>query len=333
MAYRQLALGCRCEFEFQIGLALVFAGISIGLGLALGSVHVGMAHLWQAMWHEGSTQNILIFWSIRFPRVASAFVCGSLLALSGALLQVLLRNPLADPYLLGVSGGASTAVLLLIFLDAPAWLLRPGALIGSLISIGLVLIVSLRTGGWRSDRLLLVGVALSAGFGAVITLILSLASNNNLKGMLFWLMGDLSQAGVPELALVVLVITSLAAIWLSPILNLLLLGDEKAATLGIALWPTKLAIFLIASFATAAAVIQAGTIGFVGLIIPHALRLVRVTDYRRLLPLSILVGGGFLCDADTLGRVLFSPVELPVGVVTALIGVPLFLLLLARKPA
>ncbi len=315
-----------------IGYAAVFAILSIGIGLALGGVHLTADRLWQAMWHKGSIEDILIFWKIRFPRVASAFVCGSLLSISGALLQVLLCNPLADPYLLGVSGGASTAVLLLMLFGLPAWLIRPGAVVGAFFSIGLVLIVSFRTGGWRSDRLLLTGVALSAGFGAIISLVLVLAPSTSVKGMLFWLMGDLSQAGMPTWAFLVLIITIIASMWLSPVLNLLLLGDAKAATLGIAVWPTKLAIFLIASIATAAAVTQAGAIGFVGLIVPHVLRLLDISDYRRLLPLAALVGGGFLCLTDTLARVMFLPSELPVGVVTALIGVPLFLVLLARNP-
>jgi iron complex transport system permease protein len=205
------------------------------------------------------------------------------------------------------------------------------ALLGALAAITVVFGLSIRAGSWNVHRLLLTGVVLSAGCSALISLLLVLAPAPELRGMLFWLMGDLSHAEniLPTLALLLL----LAALsqWQAGSLNVLSLGQLKAKTLGVAVWPLQTGIYFCAALATVCAVMLGGTIGFVGLIIPHLVRLLGVADHRWLLPLAILLGGSFLTAADTLSRTLWAPNQLPVGVLTALLGVPAMLLLLSRK--
>jgi iron complex transport system permease protein len=265
------------------------------------------------------------------PRVLAAFACGGLLALAGALLQVLLRNPLADPYILGVSGGGAVGALVGMLLGWSTLLVNLTSLAGALAVIALVFGLSFRTGDWNLYRLLLTGVVLSAGSTALITLILTLAPASDIKGMLFWLMGDVSRAEEVLPAWTVLIIVMAMSMLLSGSLNILSLGQIKAKTLGVAVLPLQLAIYFCASLATVAALMLAGAVGFVGLIIPHVIRLLGIHDFRWLLPLAVLLGGSFLTLADTLARTLWAPQQLPVGVLTALLGVPMLLILLSRK--
>jgi len=274
--------------------------------------------------------NAQILLELRLPRTATAFVTGALLAIAGALMQVLLRNPLADPYILGVSGGASVGALLALLLGAGAALLQTAAFIGALLSTLLVFVLARGRGNWNTTRLLLTGVVLAAGWGAVISLLLAISPASRIQGMLFWLMGDLSYAQVPVAGSLVLALTALAAIALAPSLNLLASGELRAASLGVEVNRLRLSLYLLASLATAAAVTQAGNIGFIGLIAPHMLRLAGARDYRLLIPGAALLGGALLCFADALSRSLIAPQLLPVGVLTALLGVPLFLFLLYR---
>jgi iron complex transport system permease protein len=247
------------------------------------------------------------------------------------LLQVLLRNPLADPYILGVSGGAAVGALTAMLLGWGLVLTNLISLLGALIAIAVVFGLSFRTGNWNLYRLLLTGVVLSAGCTALITLLLTLAPANNVKGMLFWLMGDVSRAEEILPAWITLLIVAIVSMIFSRNLNVLSLGQMKAKTLGVAVLPLQVGIYFCASLVTVAALMLAGAIGFVGLIVPHAVRLLGVNDYRWLLPLSILLGGCFLTLADTLARTLWAPQQLPVGVLTALLGVPMLLLLLSKK--
>ncbi len=275
-----------------------------------------------------------IVWQLRLPRVLAAFACGGLLALAGALLQVLLRNPLADPYILGVSGGAAVGALTAMLLGWGLVLVNLTSLAGALAAIAIVFGLSFRSGDWNLYRLLLTGVVLSAGCAALTTLILTLAPTSDVKGMLFWLMGDMSRAvGAEGLssAWVILVIVATISMIFSGSLNVLNLGQMKAKTLGVAVLPLQVGIYFGSALATVAALMLAGVIGFVGLIIPHVIRLLGINDYRWLLPLAMLLGGSFLTLADTLARTLWAPQQLPVGVLTALLGVPLLLLLLSRK--
>ena len=311
---------------FLIALALL-ALVSGALALAVGSVRVPLTEVFATLLGNGSNEVVR---SLRLPRALSGFACGGLLALSGALLQVLLRNPLADPYVLGVSGGASVGALLAMLFGFAAAGINGLAFAGALSAMLVVFGLSRGDGSWTQTRLLLTGVIVAAGCGAVVALLLSIAPDQQLRGMLFWLMGDLSQTGQPELMLAALALLVLLSLPFARELNLLARGADVALTLGVPVARLRFGVYLVASLATAVAVTQAGSIGFVGLIVPHLVRLAVGNDQRLLLPASVLAGGTLLVLADTLARSIIAPQQLPVGVLTALIGVPAFLLLLAR---
>jgi len=312
-------------------LLLAAAPLSLWFALSQGSLNIGAAELWRALLggHDNATAYLVIH-ELRLPRALSAFAVGGLLALSGALLQVLLRNPLADPYVLGISGGAAVATLLSMLAGLGSGWLRGNAFLGAMLSMLIVFGLSRAGSAWTQNRLLLTGVVVAAGWGAVISLILAIAPAAQVQGMLFWLIGDLSYASQPGVAITALVIGLAVSLWLARPLNLLMRGENVAATLGENPARLRLMIYLLASLLTAMAVTLAGSIGFVGLIIPHILRLAGGSDHRFLLPASVLFGGEFLTVADTLARSGAAPMQLPVGVLTALLGVPVFLFLLAR---
>ena len=311
---------------FPIALALL-ALASGALALAVGSVRVPLTEVFATLLGNGSNEVVR---SLRLPRALSGFASGGLLALSGALLQVLLRNPLADPYVLGVSGGASVGALLAMLFGFAAAGINGLAFAGALTAMLVVFGLSRGDGSWTQTRLLLTGVIVAAGCGAVVALLLSIAPDQQLRGMLFWLMGDLSQTGQPELMLAALALLVLLSLPFARELNQLARGADVALTLGVPVARLRFGVYLVASLATAVAVTQAGSIGFVGLIVPHLVRLAVGNDQRLLLPASVLAGGTLLVLADTLARSVIAPQQLPVGVLTALIGVPAFLLLLAR---
>jgi iron complex transport system permease protein len=286
---------------------------------------------------------VALLLSLRVPRVLTAFAVGALLALAGALMQVLLRNPLADPYVLGLSGGSAAGALLAMLAALhlgwpPQMVTAPGALIGAALAI--LLLFGLVRQSLRhlaispllsSQRLLLTGVMLAAGFGAIISLALSIAPDSQLRGMVFWLIGDLDDARLLPMAGAVLVLALIWALRHAPALNLLARGDSFAQLLGVPVLRLRVMALCAASVATAAAVAMAGTIGFVGLVVPHAVRLLVGNDQRRLLPAATLLGGAALTLADLAARTVAAPTQLPVGVITALVGVPVFLWLLARS--
>ncbi len=314
---------------FTVSLLLA-APLSLLFALRFGSLDTDWTSLWQAL--RGTTPDLAAaaILELRLPRAIAAFAVGGMLALAGALLQVMLRNPLADPYILGISGGAAVAALSALLLGLSGFWVNAGALGGALLSMFLVFGLS-RTGGpWTSNRLLLTGVVIAAGWGAIVSLLLALAPLAPLQGMIFWLLGDLSYSRSPAFGMLVLVVGLAVAYVFARPLNLLARGEAVAATLGENPARLRFAIYLLASLLTATAVTLAGSIGFVGLIIPHLLRLVAGTDHRFLLPNAVLLGGSFLTVADTLARSVVAPIQLPVGVITALIGVPVFLYLLAR---
>ena len=312
-------------------LLLAAAPLSLWFALSQGSLNIATTELWRALLggHDNATVYLVIH-ELRLPRALAAFAVGGLLALSGALLQVLLRNPLADPYVLGISGGAAVATLLSMLAGLGAGWLRGNAFLGAMLSMLIVFGLSRAGAVWTQNRLLLTGVVVAAGWGAVISLILAIAPAAQVQGMLFWLIGDLSYASQPGVAIVALLAGLAVSLWLARPLNLLMRGENVAATLGENPARLRLMIYLLASLLTAMAVTLAGSIGFVGLIIPHILRLAGGSDHRFLLPASVLFGGGFLTVADTLARSGAAPMQLPVGVLTALLGVPVFLFLLAR---
>lgn len=306
-------------------LLLLAAPASLLIALTFGSVVLSPAGFW-----DGDAQTLAIL-DLRLTRALSAFAVGGLLALAGMLLQVLVRNPLADPYILGVSGGAATGALLSLLLALPAAALLGNALAGALLSTLLVFALSRGPGAWSTPRLLLTGVVVASGWGALISALLALSPQQNLQGMLFWLMGDLGYARYPALGGGVLGLGVLLAWLLARPLNVLAHGEITALSLGINLTWLRLTLYILSSLLTAVAVTLAGTIGFVGLVIPHTLRLLGSTDHRRLVVHAALGGGAFLVIADTLARTLIAPLQLPVGAITAFLGVPLFLYLLARR--
>ncbi|HMU64482.1 MAG TPA: iron ABC transporter permease [Nitrosomonas sp.] len=313
-----------------IGL-FFFAIASLLVGISFGSVDISRPEIAQILSNPSEEPHAIIIWELRLPRVLTAFACGSLLALAGALLQVLLRNPLADPYILGISGGASVGALTAMILGWSTTSINIASSAGALTIIGLIFSLNFRSPTWNIYRLLLIGVVLSAACNAVITLLLALAPAHDTKGMLFWLMGDLSRSQASLSTWGVLIILCIISTLLASEFNVLSIGQLKARSLGIAVNILQILIFLIASIATVTALMQAGAIGFIGLLMPHAIRLVGVNDYRWLIPCVILLGGGFLVFADTLARTLWAPQQLPVGVLTALLGAPLLLVLLIRK--
>jgi iron complex transport system permease protein len=303
---------------------------SLILSLAIGSVDVGLGDILLSLSGADDNINQRIISELRLPRTLTAFTVGALLAIAGALLQVLLRNPLADPYILGVSGGAAVAVLLSMTAGLAGGWLMGSAMAGSLVSVLLVFGLSrLGTGNYQL-RLLLTGVIIAAGWGALISLILSLSPGRQIHGMLFWLTGDLSGIHTPIAGLVILFLGTAGAWVIARPLNLLARGESVAAALGEDPARLRNLVYFLASVLTATAVTLAGNIGFVGLVIPHLLRLSGTSDHRWLLPQCLLLGGSFLVLADALSRTLIAPQQLPVGVVTALVGIPLFLYLLIR---
>jgi iron complex transport system permease protein len=255
---------------------------------------------------------------------------GGLLAVAGVLMQVLLRNPLAEPYILGTSGGAAVAALLGMMLGWGALLIDVAAFAGAMTATLLVFSIAQGTGSWTPTRLLLTGVVLAAGFSATTTLLLALSPDQNLRGMLFWLMGDLSYSYAPQRLLWLLAILTLAGVAAARHLDVLSRGDLPAAILGLPVVPLRFIIFAVTALATAVSVTAVGVIGFIGLVIPHLIRLLAGSKHRVLIPAAALAGGSLLVIADTLARTILAPRQLPVGALTAAIGVPLFLLLMNR---
>ena len=309
-------------------LALLSAA-SVLAAAAIGSVNLGWSQWWAALLDPGAEFGELV-WRLRLPRAAAAWTVGALLSLSGCLMQVLLRNPLADPYILGVSGGASFAALLGMTLGVTAAMLPALAWAGALVSILVVFSLARGEGPWSGTRLLLTGVVTASGWAALISLLLTLGPDGSLRGMLFWLIGDLSYASLPPWAVAILVMIFLLCMGMARSLNVLAMGETTARLLGEPTRKLLWVVYLLASVLTATAVSIAGNIGFVGLIVPHLMRLLVGSDHRVLFPAAAMFGGLFLVLSDTLARSVLVPRQLPVGVVTALLGVPLFLLLLNR---
>jgi iron complex transport system permease protein len=309
----------------------LLATASFGLALMVGSFKVAPADVLAALLgHQGSAGDVIL--QLRLPRAIAGFACGGLLALAGALMQVLLRNPLADPYVLGISGGAGVGAMFAMLIGLPVLGVDGLAFLGALGAMFLVFGLAHGDGSWTQTRLLLTGVIVAAGCGALVALMLSIAPDTKLRGMLFWLMGDLGQSAQWWPPLIALGVALVLAMPFARELNLLARGMMQAQALGVAVNRLRYAVFLLASLATAASVTTAGSIGFVGLIVPHLVRLATGNDQRLLLPASVLAGGSLLVLADTLARTLIAPQQLPVGVLTALIGVPVFLFLLSRQP-
>lgn len=312
-----------------LGLSAI-AVLSLFYSLAVGSVDITLIQVFRSIigGEQGLAGQIIL--DIRLPRVFTGFLVGGMLALAGALMQVLLRNPLAEPYVLGISGGSAVFALLAISMGLAGLWVNLGALSGALISMFLVFVLSHTGGQWNPLRVLLTGIVIAAGWTAFISFLLAVSSASQVHGMLFWLMGDLGYASYAHWNVLVLLFALLLSLALARGLNLLSGGELQAAALGVSVVRLRYLIYFMASLLTATAVMQAGSIGFVGLIIPHIVRLLFGSDHRLLLPASVLLGGSLLVVADGLARTVIAPQQLPVGVLTAMLGVPLFLVLLQK---
>lgn len=319
-----------------LAMLLLLAGLA---GVVVGPAGIGIAGALDAL--RGSevdpvTRAIVL--ELRLPRVVGAALVGASLAVSGAVFQALLRNPLAEPYLLGVSSGAALGAVGAIVsgvagLGAPA--LPLAALVGGLLAIFVVFSVASVAGRFDTRVLILAGVVVSAFFGACITLVLSLAPAERLRSAFFWTLGSLSGFSWPAVGVLAAygIPAALGAWALGRNLDALALGEEAAAAVGTDVERVKRIAYLLASLLAAATVSVAGVIGFVGLVVPHAVRLLWGSGHRRLVPLAFLAGAAFLVVVDTAARTIAGPVEVPVGVVTAFLGVPFFLVLLRRRSA
>lgn len=312
-------------------LALV-AGGSLLWALMAGTLPVAPRDALGALLGQDQGTAGEVVRSLRLPRALAAFACGGLLAVAGALMQVLLRNPLADPYVLGISGGAGVGALFAILFGWAVVGINFLAFLGALGATFLVFGLARGDGSWTQTRLLLTGVIVASGCGAFVTLLLAIAPEHKVQGMLYWLMGDLSQVLDPTPALVVLVLAVVGVLPFARELNLLARGLATAQSLGVAVPRLRRLIYFVAALATATAVTTAGAIGFVGLVVPHLTRLAVGNDQRLLIPASALGGGALLTLADTLARTVVAPEQLPVGVLTALLGVPVFLFSSAVVP-
>ncbi len=311
-------------------LACVALG-SLTVAVCTGSGEVGALDLIDLLRGQADTGTRDILLKLRLPRSLAAFGTGASLALAGVLMQVLLRNPLADPYILGTSGGAAVAALLAMLAGAGVLITDLSAFGGALGSTLIVFLIARSRGNWAPGRLLLTGVVIAAGWGALISLILALSPAANLRGMLFWLMGDFSFAHNPVPSLAAAALALGAGLTLARSLNVLATGDQQATLLGLRIRPVRAGIYLLSALLTSVAVTTAGTVGFIGLVVPHLIRLVSGADHRTLVPGAALAGGSLLVIADTLARTVIAPRQLPVGAITAMIGVPLFLFLLGRS--
>lgn len=273
---------------------------------------------------------------LRVPRVLGAFAIGGCLALAGALMQVLVRNPLADSYILGVSGGAALGALTALWIGIGMFWVRTFAFGGALIATLLVFVAARGRAvqsAWSPLRLLLTGVVLATAWGALISVMLALAPEANLRGMLFWLMGDFSFLDSSHIEWLVLGVCTALAYAHARDLNVLAQGDDQATLLGVNTTRLRWTLFALSALLASVAVSAVGSIGFIGLIAPHIARLWVGSDHRYMLAAAILVGGNGLAMADTIARTAAAPLQLPVGAITALIGIPLFLYLLQPRRA
>jgi iron complex transport system permease protein len=276
---------------------------------------------------DEAARSIVI--DVRLPRLLAAFAIGGLLALAGVLLQALFRNGLADPYVLGVSGGAAVGALLAMMLSATMLFVQSAAVLGALTAVVVVYLLG-RGGG--TPRLLLTGVVLASTCGALVSVLVAVADSSRVRGMVFWLAGDLAWAPSPFFSGIAVLIAVVVAVILARPLNVLAAGEMRARAVGLDFDLWRVVVFVAGAVLTAIAVVSAGTVGFVGLITPHAVRLIfRTSDHRIVAPSSALLGGSLLAAADLVARTVASPRQLPVGAIMALVGAPLFLMLLRRS--
>ena len=305
------------------------------LGLSLGSSQSGIKAVFQNLLGIGPHDPMLntIIWKIRFPRVLLATLVGGTLSLGGLVFQALLKNPLAEPYILGISGGSAIGAIIGILIGLVRF---PGvsltAFSGSIGTLLLILVMSSGQTILKKDALLLSGVMVNAFCGAIIMFLVSLTQDARLHNIIFWLMGDLSMVDMPQVGILaaMLVPCFFLLFWFSNSMNLLLMGKEMAQTMGVNVKAVTVILLVATSFMVSATVSYCGLVGFVGLVVPHLLRLLFGPDHRVLVPACVFGGGAYLVFCDVLARTLPDQGEMPAGVITAMIGAPLFIYLLKR---
>lgn len=315
-----------------LALLSLISLLSLAISLLWGSTSIEWQHLLPWTHASLTSSEYTIIWDVRLPLAINTFICGSLLALAGLLMQTLLRNPLADPYVLGISSGAAVASLIAIELGLSGLMIHTASLAGGMAAMLIVLgLTHVRYASMDISRLLLTGIIFAAGCNAIISLIMTLSPDNNLRSMMFWLLGDVSLQPIHWGIGLILIGFGIILTALAPALDLLGFGELKATSLGIHTQKLHILLYLSSAILTALAVSIAGSIGFIGLVVPHALRLLGYRRHWILIPGCILLGGSLLCLAGTLSRSLLAPQQLPIGIITAFIGVPLFLVLLNKR--
>ncbi|WP_336880106.1 FecCD family ABC transporter permease [Rhodococcus globerulus] len=341
MSTRTVRLESRSTLGVLFLIGLVVLGFSIALAITIGPANLSVRDVYAVVlehWGVGSSGVSRIkdgiVWELRLPRTLLAAVCGAGLALCGVIMQSLLRNPLADPFVLGISSGASTGAVMIAVLGIGGGVisLSAGAFAGAVVSFGLVMLLAAGAGGGTS-RVVLAGVAGTQLFSALTSfIVISSADAEQTRGVLFWLLGSLAGAGWTDVVLcgAVVAVGILVCLVQAPALDAFTFGNNAAATLGIPVQRVRLLLLTITALITAALVSAAGAIGFVGLVLPHAARFLVGSRHSRLLPATALIGAIFMVWVDAIARTAFAPQEIPVGVVTALIGVPAFAVILFR---
>ncbi len=319
----------------SVVLSILLAGVMF-LGISIGSTGSNFGDALRLLLMGKSTGSVpeAIILQIRLPRVMLAALIGATLSLGGLVFQALLRNPLAEPYILGISGGSAIGAILGIILGLSYF---PGvsimAFTGSLATLLLLLVMSPGQTVLKRDSLLLSGVMVNAFCSAVIMLLISMTRDARLHNIIFWLMGDLSTADIGQVGFIAAALLPcfILLFWLSNIMNLLLMGRDMAQTMGVNIKIVTLTLLITTSFMVSITVSYCGLIGFVGLVIPHLFRLFLGSDHRILVPACVLGGGAYLVACDLLAKILPGQGEMPAGVITALIGAPLFIFLLKRS--
>ncbi len=322
---------------WRFGLLLALLAAALLLSVLVGAVSIPVGDVVSVFGGGGDETTRAIVLQLRVPRAVLAALVGGCLALSGTIFQALLRNPLAEPYILGISGGSAVGAVLVIMSGLGMrypWLLPIAAFAGALVAMGTVLRIAIGLGRSLNTRvLLLAGVVVGAFFNAIILLLLNFADVDAFRTAIFWMMGNMSGATWRSVVMLAAYMVPAVAILmtLARSFNLMAVGEETAFYLGTRVARVRMIAYLTTSLLVAASVAVSGVIGFVGLIVPHALRMLWGSDHRMLIPASILAGGTFLLLTDTVARTIVAPAELPTGVVTALAGVPLFVFLLIRS--
>lgn len=317
-------------------LLLLLIFVAMFLGLSLGSTKTGLNEVLKSLLRREDADPVLntIIWNIRFPRVLLAALVGATLSLGGLVFQALLRNPLAEPYILGISGGAAIGAIIGILMGLSRF---PGvsfiSFMGSIATLLLILVMSSGQSILKKDSLLLSGVMINAFCSAIIMFLISMTQDYRIHNIIFWLMGDLSMAAIRQTVILTAMLFPcyILIFWLSHSMNLLLMGKEMAQTMGVNIKVVTVTLLLTTSFMVSATVSHCGLIGFVGLVMPHLLRLLFGPDHRVLVPACVMGGGAYMVLCDLLARTLPEQGEMPAGVITAIIGAPLFIFLLKRS--